>query len=279
MSLDAAEARALIDAVRHAARTEITPRFRGLAGSEVDAKSSPDDLVTVADRASEAALTDAVGKILPLARVVGEEAVAEDASVLDGVGAPGLTVVIDPIDGTWNYANGLATYGVILSVIEDGQTIFGLLYDPTGDDWVMARRGEGAWLERPGTAPIRLAVSRPDGDLGKSFGFAGMYLFDKPGQALVAETLPRFRRTQSLRCSCHEYRMAVQGRADFMLNGMLNVWDHAAGVLALEEAGGVARLLDGRDYAPALRDGYLLSAATEPLWNQLADLWGGLVQP
>ena len=229
-------------------------------------------------RRPEAALTAAVADILPSARVVGEEAVAEDARVLDGVGKPGQTVVIDPIDGTWNYANGIATYGVILSVIEDGETVFGLLYDPTGDDWVVARRGGGAWFEREGSAPVRLTASEPGSDLAASFGFVGMYLYDKPGQALVAQTLPRFRRTVSLRCSCHEYRMITQGRSDFMLNGMLNVWDHAAGVLALEEAGGVSRLLDGRDYAPAMREGFLLNAATEPMWARLAELWEDLGQ-
>ena len=278
MSLDAQEAAALIAAVRRVAKSEITPRFRALSGHEVDAKGAPDDLVTVADKASEAALTAAVGDILPSARVVGEEAVAEDARVLDRVGEPGQTVVIDPIDGTWNYANGIATYGVILSVIEDGETVFGLLYDPTGDDWVVARRGEGAWFERDGAAPVQLKASMPNGDLGGSFGFVGMYLYVKPGQALVDQTLPRFRRTVSLRCSCHEYRMIAQGRSDFMLNGMLNVWDHAAGVLALHEAGGVSRLLDGRDYAPTMRTGFLLNAATEPMWTRLADLWAELDQ-
>ncbi|MEM0946351.1 MAG: inositol monophosphatase [Pseudomonadota bacterium] len=278
MSLDAKETDALIQAVRDTAKAEIVPRFRGLAGTDVDAKGAPDDLVTVADRASEIAITAAVAGILPSARIVGEEAVAEDISLLDGVGKPGQTVVIDPIDGTWNYANGLATYGVILSVVEDGETVFGLLYDPSGDDWIVAYRGGGAWFVRPDRDAIPLSVSRPGTDLGTSFGFVGLYLYNKPGQAKIAETLPRFRRTVSLRCSCHEYRLLAQGRSDFMLNGMLNVWDHAAGVLALEEAGGVARLLDGRPYAPAMREGLLLNAASEPLWDRLAETWAGLTQ-
>lgn len=272
------ETNALIAAVRRVAAQEITPRFRALSTDQIDTKSGADDLVTVADKAAEAALAVEVAKILPNARVIGEEAVAADQSILDAVAAPGVSVIVDPIDGTWNYANGVATYGVIMAVIENGKTVMGLLYDPTCDDWIVSRKGEGAWFKGGDTAPVRLRASSNTGRLEDRFGFVGMYLFDKPGQTHIAHTLPRFRRTQTLRCSCHEYRMMAQGRADFVLNGMLNVWDHAAGVLTLQEAGGVARLLDGRDYDPAMRDGVLLTAGTETLWTELAELWAPLVQ-
>ncbi len=274
--LDAAEEAALIEAVRRVAAAEITPRFRALGAGQVGAKSAPDDLVTVADTAAEVALTAAVGEILPGARVIGEEAVSEDPTILEGAGAPGLTVVIDPIDGTWNFAHGLAVYGVILAVLRDGETIFGLLYDPTGDDWVIARAGGGAWFAGPARALVQLSMPDDPGRAGDAFGFVGLNLFSKPHQALIAETLPRFQRTQSLRCSCHEYRHQAQGHVAFGLNGALMPWDHAAGVLAVREAGGVARLLDGRAYAPTLHQGMLLTAASDRLWHELADLWAEL---
>lgn len=268
---------AIVAAVRRVAAAEILPRFRALSEGQVDRKSSADDLVTIADTAAEAALEREIAGILPDARIVGEEAVSRDKSLLDGIAGPGLSVVIDPIDGTWNYANGVATYGVILAVVEDGETVFGMIYDPSFDDWVLARRGGGAWFCRPDAAPARIRASGRTGPLEECFGFVGMYLFPKADQALIAATLPRFRRTMTLRASAHEYRMICQGRGDFVLNGMLNAWDHAAGVLAFREAGGVARLLDGRDYAPTMRDGLLLTAATEPLWAELAALWSGLL--
>ena len=139
MSVSDAEQSALIDAVRTVARAEITPRFRALSDEDVDEKSSAEDLVTIADKRAEVALTAAVKDILPGARVVGEEAVAADKSILDDVAKPGRTVIIDPIDGTWNFANGVAVFGVILAVIEDGETVMGLLYDRVGYDWVVAR--------------------------------------------------------------------------------------------------------------------------------------------
>ncbi|MEM9974328.1 MAG: inositol monophosphatase [Pseudomonadota bacterium] len=274
--LDAAEEAALIEAVRRTAAAEITPLFRALGAGQVGSKSAPDDLVTVADTAAEAALTAAVDEILPTAQVIGEEAVSANPAILAKAGAPGLTVVIDPIDGTWNYAHGLAVYGVIVAVLRDGQTIFSLLYDPTGDDWVIARAGGGAWFGGAERPPERISVADDPGAAAHSFGFVALNLFSKPDQALIARTLPQFLRTQSLRCSCHEYRQQAQGHVAFGLNGALMPWDHAAGVLALREAGGVARLLDGRAYAPTLHEGLLLTAVSERLWHELADLWEGL---
>ncbi len=146
MSLSKAQADAIISVVRAVARAEILPLFRGLEGTKIEAKSAADDLVTVADKAAERALSDAFREILPDARVIGEEAVAEDASLLDQIGQPGQTVIIDPIDGTWNYANDVASFGVIIAVVEDRRTVFGLLYDPSHDDWIMAHEGQGAWF-------------------------------------------------------------------------------------------------------------------------------------
>lgn len=272
-ALGDAEADALVSAVREVSRREILPRFRSLGGDEIGTKSNADDLVTVADHAAEAGIAAAIREILPDARVIGEEAVSEDPSLLDGVAESGLSVVVDPIDGTWNFANGIATYGVILAVIENGETVMGLLYDPSFDDWVIARAGAGSWFVRAGAAPVRLSVRNGARTAAEAFGFVGLYLFGRDDRPRIAETLPAFRRTMTLRCSCHEYRVQALGRADFALSAMLNVWDHAAGVLAIREAGGVARLLDGRDYAPVLRTGRLLTAANESLWERLADLW------
>jgi len=265
---------ALIETVRQVARAEIVPHFRNLDMGQIDAKSAPDDLVTIADRAAELAIAKAVHNILPEAAIVGEEAVSADKSVLGRVKEPGLVVVIDPIDGTWNYANGIATYGVILSVIEDGETVFGLLYDPSYDDWIMARRAEGAYFCRADGSKRQLQLQAAPDALSDCFGFVGLYLFNQERQAQIAATLPAFRRTTTLRCSCHEYRLLAQGASQFCLNGMLNVWDHAAGVLIYQEAGGVARLLDGRPYKPAMRKGHLLTAASERLWEQLSELFG-----
>ncbi|MEM8825160.1 MAG: inositol monophosphatase, partial [Pseudomonadota bacterium] len=243
-------------------------RFRDLSDGDVDAKSTFDDLVTVADTAAEAALTDRIHDILPGDTVIGEEAVSGDKTLLERVG-DGRVTVIDPIDGTWNFAHGIANYGVIVAVVEDGKTVWGLLYDPSFDDWIEAHRGDGAWFVRNG-ARRRFTVDPSPVPLDRLRGNIGDYNFPQPVRPALAALAPRFRRSTSLGASVHEYRALALGSSDFVLNAGLNVWDHAAGVLVLEEAGGTARLLDGRAYAPVLREGRLLKTRTEAMWDDLA---------
>ncbi|WP_299395458.1 inositol monophosphatase family protein [Pelagibius sp.] len=252
---------ALIALLRDVAKAEILPRFRRLATDDIRAKTAPDDLVTEADLAAEAAITAGVRELLPAAAVIGEEAVSADPSLLNGIGG-GLAVILDPIDGTWNFANGLAVFGVILAVAVEGETVFGLLYDPLLDDWVLARKGGGAWFCRPGEEPFRLSVG-PAVAPEEMTGFVPLFTFPRARRPAIAQAITDFRRAPSLRCSCHEYRLLAQGRADFIVNAQLNAWDHAAGVLAVQEAGGHAELLDGRPYDCRLTEGNLLVAKTE----------------
>ena len=271
--LDAKAEAALIALVRRAAQDEILPRFRRLALGDVRAKAHVDDLVTEADLRAEAAITRGVAAILPGAQVVGEEAVAADPAVVRRIGEAAVAVIVDPVDGTWNFANGLATFGVILAVTLRGETAFGLLYDPVMDDWILARRGGGTWFCRPGAEPVRLGLEDSGAGLGDTTGFVPLYLFPQAAQRRLAEAMPEFRRVWSVRCACHEYRLLAQGSADFCLTGTLNPWDHAAGVLAVTEAGGAAALLSGETYAPTRTEGYLLVARSA---RQLEDLRGRL---
>ena len=273
MPLTDAQSDAMVAAIRAVAAAEIVPRFRDLSPGETEAKGAFDDLVTVADRAAEVALTAAFRRVLPGDAVVGEEAISDGTASADAVGR-GRCVVIDPIDGTWNFAHGLANFGVIVAVVEDGATVWGCLYDPSFDDWVMAARGGGAWFHRRGAAR-RLRTDQAGADMASLRGNLGEYLFpqrDRPG---LAALVSRVRRHATLGASVHEYRALCLGASAFCLDGGLNVWDHAAGVLCLEEAGGASRLLDGRAYAPTmgtadLRGSGLLNARSPAVWDGLA---------
>lgn len=268
-----AEVTGIIHAVRRVAATEITPYFRALDPDDIDSKSAPDDLVTKADKAAEQALTLRLKSVLPDAAIVGEESIAADPSLIDQIGRGGRCVIIDPIDGTWNFAHGNATYGVIVAVVEDGETIFGMLYDPSFDDWIVARKGMGALFSGAARSARELLIAPTPAEIDELFGFVSLYLFGRNRQARIASKLNRFRRTMSLRCSCHEYRMLATNAAQFSLSGMLQPWDHAAGVLIYQEIGGFARLLDGRDYKPTLNEGPILAATSETLWEKLVPLF------
>ena len=256
----------LMAEVEAAARAHILPLFRHLGDSDVRTKSRPDDLVTQADLACEAALTKALAVAWPEALVVGEEAVAADPVLLSRIGASEVAVILDPVDGTWNFANGLPVFGVIVAVTRFGQPVWGGIYDPVCDDWVVTGAGEGTqFVARERSHPLRCGSAS-----GPLTGYLPFYLFAKEMQPRIAALLPEFGRVATLRCSAHEYRMLAQGRVDFVLCAKLMPWDHAAGVLAVREAGGVARLIDGREYSATLSEGVMLVARDEKTWEQVA---------
>lgn len=239
----------LIDAVRQAARREIMPRFRRLEPNHIATKSGPDDFVTDADVRAERIIAEAARTLLPDALILGEEAVHANPALLDRLATADQAVIIDPVDGTANYAAGLSLFGVIVAVIIEGRTAFGLLYDPVMDDWVLARRGGGAWFCRPYDTPRRLqnAKAKPIEDC---LGYVPLHLFPKHEQAGIASAFPKFKRITSLRCSCHEYRMMAFGHADFIFAPSPKPWDHAAGTLVVEECGGRAETETSEVYAP-----------------------------
>ncbi|SEL78464.1 fructose-1,6-bisphosphatase [Roseovarius azorensis] len=260
----------LINLVRRAARAEIMPRFRNLTRADVTTKSGPHDLVTEADHQAEAMLARGLQAMFPHALIVGEEAVAAKPALRDDVSEAELAFIIDPVDGTWNFVHGLPLFGVIIAVTRFGRPALGLLYDPVSDDWILADE----------TTPSRLAAAigaeRParvsaGGPLHELQGYMHYYLMQQERQEQLAPLLPALARCIALRCSCHEYRLLAQGAVDFVMSDVLNPWDHAAGVLACQQAGGVARMLDGRDYSTTITKGVLLSAANQDTWNRLRD--------
>ena len=271
LTLDTATVNALIEAVREASRVEIMPRFRQLSAADIQTKSGPDDLVTVADKAAEKLISERVRGILPAAAIVGEESVADNPELLHNIDKSEWCVIIDPIDGTSNFAHGIAVFGVILAVTYRGHTVFGLLYDPIMDDWIMARHSEGAWFCTP-DAPdkaLKPLVSLP---IEEAHGFVALWLFDKEEQAEILSRYPRFSRISCLRCSCHEYRQMALGHVHFVVSSTPKPWDHAAGVLVLRELGGEGSVGDSNNYRAGLLDARSLVAGIASVQNDVRKL-------
>ncbi len=259
----------LLEAVREASRKAILPRFRNLAEGDIGQKSGPADLVTLADTEAEALITEMVAPAWPEAVVLGEEGVAADPAARQRMAEAEWAVIVDPVDGTWNIAKGLATFGVILAVCHKGQPVFAALYDPVMDDWVEASAGQGAVLRGPSfSRPLRVSQET---ERRRMNGYIPVGLFPMETRRRLVQDFPDFGRVTSLRCSCHEYRMVAQGHSDFVLSGPTpHPWDHAAGALAVTEAGGVARFVDGEPYRTERLKGVLLTASNEVLWQELA---------
>jgi len=255
--------------MRKVASEEILPRFQAITSDSMRAKTAPDDVVTDADIAAEHALSYLLTQRLPGIVVVGEEAVSEDKSILDRIGATDLVAIIDPVDGTWNFAHGVPTFGAILAIVAQGKTIAGIIHYPVMGDFIVARPEQGAWHVSADGSMSRLSVAARV-PLSEMHGFVPLHMFSQSLQAEMAPRLPRISRTTTWRCSAWEYRMLATGAMSFCLNASVMPWDHAAGVLIHEEAGGHAALVNGEVYRPTTAEGFLLTAPDRTTWMEIS---------
>ena len=271
MTLTTGQLDDLIDTVRDTGRHEIMPHFRNLEPNAISTKVDAKDLVTDADRAAESAIARAVSKILPHAVVVGEEAVADQPSIQDLIATADTTVIVDPIDGTSNFVSGLSVFGTILAVVEKGETIFGLLYDPVLDDWIFSVRGEGAYFTSDAVSARPVKTSEPR-KLDAASGFLPLDNYEAANRAKAMQAFTPVYQMNAVGCSCQEYRLLASGQADFLLSASLNPWDHAAGLLILDEAGGWAKVNGEKAYAPTLRYGKVIAASCQAVGESAWDL-------
>ena len=254
---------------------EIMPRFRNMEDDAVHQKTSAADLVTEADVAAERVITEALTKRFPGALVIGEEAVSDNPALLSGWSSSDrLAFVVDPIDGTFNFASGVASFGVMLGVVEAGETIAGLIHDPVGQDWIMAQKGAGAILRRLDGRESALRVAEPAGSVGHMIGSASWQYMPEPERSIVARNQAQCLGSVAYRCAAQEYRLLAGGHIHFALYNKLMPWDHLAGTLITQEAGGYARRFDGSVYRPEHLDGGLLATTDLDSWNLLREaLW------
>lgn len=259
----------LMHEMAETAGVEVLPRFGNSAANHIRTKTGPDDLVTDADIAAERRLTKALGDQFPHAFIVGEEAVSKDPALLDRLAHEPLAIVIDPVDGTWNFAHGTPVFGMIVAVVSNGRTVAGAIHYPLLGDFLVARLGQGAWHFSAEGVRKQLALPASPGREAMR-GFVQLHMFSKNEQLELAPRLMSFARTTTWGCSAFEYRLITTGAVEFSLNATLMPWDHAAGTLIYTEAGGHAALLSGEPYVPTLTRGRLLLASSARSWRQIA---------
>jgi myo-inositol-1(or 4)-monophosphatase len=200
---------------------------RHSATGAIDAKSTVTDLVTAADRASEAWLVERIRAARPDDAVLGEES-GERA------GSSGVRWVIDPIDGTVNFVLGLPQYAVSVAAEIDGRTIAGAVCNPATGELFRAQRGSGAFLgalrlSGPRTVPLERAV------IATGFSYAPAV---RARQAqVVTRLLPLVADIRRLGSASLDLCAVACGRVDGYFEAGLNPWDWAAGALVAEEAG------------------------------------------
>ena len=242
----------------------IMPRFQTLATHEISEKS-PGEIVTIADEESEERISEQLARILPEARIVGEEATAADASLLDTLGA-GLSWLVDPVDGTTNFSEGKTPFAIMIALLEDGEAQAGWIYDPVTQRMCHAHHGHGAFVgdERIRTEPTNGPM--PIAALGMHFLPAERrdMLEERASGKLDIVAIPR--------CAGEQYPRLALGVNEISLYERVLPWDHAPGALFLSEAGGKTARPDGTPFSPTDQRPGLLSAATPQLWEQAAEI-------
>ena len=265
---DAAE---LTQLLRAAARVEIMPRFRRLEADAIRIKSGPLDLVTVADEAAEALITSGLERLFPRAVVIAEEAVSRDPALLGRLAEAEMAIVVDPIDGTSNYAAGVPLFGVMAAVICGGEVVASVIHDPVTDDSAVAVRGEGAWTEAADGERRTLAVAAPVAPKAMT-GQASWRYLPAHLRERVALNLADVAGSWDYRCAAHEYRMLASGHCHFLMFNRLMPWDHLPGTLLHREAGGYSARFDGSAYRPTDLDGGLICAPDRQSWLALHEV-------
>lgn len=260
-----AEILALLERV---AERAILPRFRNLGTDQIIEKAH-DDLVTIADREAEIMLADGLARIDPSLAIVGEEAAHADPSVLDHLA--GDCWIIDPIDGTHNFAHGHAPFGILLARARGGLAQSGWIYDCLTRRLCVAHRGHGAFVDGEKIA------ARPTGETPPVAAISVIFLDAERRRAVADHIAPHYRTVETPRCAAEQYPRLALGQNDVSFFERTLAWDHAAGALWLEEAGGAVARPDGSPYRvdEHERTG-LLGAASPALWDELAELYAKL---
>ena len=249
--------------MREATERTILPHYRTLTSDQIASKA-PDDVVTVADKEAELMLAEGLAKLLPEAVIVGEEAADADPAVLDRLG-DALCWIIDPIDGTNNYAAGKPPFGVMIALAEKGETQAGWILDCLTGRLCHAVKGKGAWINGERIAARQTGQEPPVAAIS--------LVFADPARraALTTHIAPHYALVDIPRCAAEQYPRLVMGTNDVSVFERTLAWDHAAGVLFVNEAGGRAARIDGSEYRVDrhLERG-LIGAASPALFDALA---------
>lgn len=211
----------------------------------ITSKGSAVDLVTEFDLASEQLISDGLRRRFPGHAIFGEET----GEVLPSAGP---VWVVDPLDGTTNFAHGYPLFSVTLALLVDGQPQLGVIYDPLRDDLFWAQRGQGAWRGQR-----RLHVSTTTA-LDASLLATG-FAYDRASNAdnNLAEFsyfVPRTRGVRRGGSAALDIAWVAAGWLDGYWERGIHVWDLAAGVLLVHEAGGVVTAYSGRPWQPVDRN-------------------------
>ncbi len=193
-------------------------------------RKSDESPVTIADRSAEELLRNRIAAAFPGDGIIGEE-----LGRLDGTS--GFTWILDPIDGTKSFISGVPLYGTMVGIEHSGRSLVGFVYMPGLDEGVYASVGGGAWHFCGAQPPRPARVSQRRLNEGL-FVTSQLDSYTKRGAQGVFHRLEKAAYVTRTWGDCYGYLLVATGRAELMVDPILNVWDAAAIQPIVEEAGG-----------------------------------------
>jgi fructose-1,6-bisphosphatase/inositol monophosphatase family enzyme len=265
LTLDHQLSTRVTDVIQNVTASVVMPSFRALRPEDIHAKDTPgdpEDLVTVVDKAAERALIEQLRGVVPDAVFIGEEGVCENPSLLSALTSRGRAWLIDPIDGTKNFARGNADFGVMLALVDNGETQASWMAVPAAHPagyLVVAERGIGTRINGTRVKISGQISGRPRGSVHTRMMPADA------ARKVEARLRGMYDVKPSTGSAATEYSAILRGDKDFVIYYRLLPWDHAPGALAITEAGGVALHLSGEPYTPLSPNQVTILAATSEL--------------
>jgi histidinol phosphatase-like enzyme (inositol monophosphatase family) len=246
-----------LEAAREAGEITLRSFRRDDLAVERKADDSP---VTVADREAEQHLRGRIADAFPEDGILGEE-------FPERAGASGFRWILDPIDGTKSFIHGVPLYGTLVGIEHEGESVAGVIHIPPLGECVYAARGQGAWYVRGESAPAPARVSECPRLSEGLFLTSEVASFDEIGRRDVYDRLQSAARLARTWGDCYGYLLVATGRAELMVDPILNVWDAGALLPIIEEAGGRFTDWQGR---PTIHSGQAIATTVSMLDEVLA---------
>jgi fructose-1,6-bisphosphatase/inositol monophosphatase family enzyme len=251
--------------IQHVVSSVVMPSFRALRPEDIHSKHTPgdpDDLVTIVDKAAERALVEQLSGLVPGAVFVGEEAVSENPDLLSALSSDAPAWLIDPIDGTKNFARGNADFGVMLALVERGVTRASWIAVPAAHPagfLVATERANGTRIDG-----VRVTTHHKTAGVPRGTVHTRMMPGDG-AQEVERKLKGRYEPRPSTGAAATEYSAILRGEKEFVIYYRLHPWDHAPGALAIVEAGGAAVHVSGKPYTALSPNEVTILAASSEL--------------
>lgn len=248
--------------LRRAAAEAIMPRYRALAATDIVEKTAG-EIVTIADREAEAIIARGLMDLRPGSRVVGEEACTADASLMANLG-DGVVWLVDPLDGTGNFAAGDGPFAVMAALMADGDPVAAWMFDPVADVMITAEQGSGAF--RNGT---RIKAVGAPSTASALRGVVATKFMPPELQTAMKSRVSKLGAVASpmMMCAGTEYPDIAFGTRHFAAYWRSLPWDHAPGALFLTEAGGHVARTNGARFRVDEPGPGLLAARNRDVWH------------